>query len=228
MVERASETTVKILFLAQEEARSLGDARLGTEHILMALLSFDNAACCALAGFGVSYDDVRLEIEEVRSEQNALAVEAEIEFSERAGRCLELAYLESLSLKHAQVGPEHILLAMVRLGQGVAIGILSKLAVSMVDLEVALLYQCSSALAAPQEDVAAELLTQIEVWKRLAAIAVKQGYDDLALSAAKHTRMYRDALMELEATMLATAGDGIPRSEPAARDPAGGSEIISE
>lgn len=203
MVDRLNETPVNVLLLAQDEARSLGDERLGTEHILLGLLSFDNAACCALSGFGVSYDDVRLEIEEVRSKQNALSLDADVVFSERTQRCLELAYMEAFNLKHHRVAPEHLLMAMLRLGNGVAIGILSKMGVSMVDLEVALLYQCSSALAAPQEDVGAELLTQIEVWNRLATIAKQQGYEELAQSAGKHTRMYCDALMELEASSRA-------------------------
>ena len=199
MTDRVPEVPLKIMMLAQEEARSLGDERAGTEHILLALLSLDSAACCALNGFGINYSDVRVELEELRSKQNALGVEVEINLSDRAVQCLELSFMEAHSLRHERVAPEHLLLAILRLGQGVAIGILSKFGISIADLEIALLYQCSSALAAPQQDVGKELLTQIEVWNRLGGIAREQGYNDLVQEAARHSKMYKEALYELQA-----------------------------
>ncbi len=203
MTEAHQELPLKILMLAQEEARSLGDGRLGTEHILLALLSIDNAACCALNGFGITYNDVRTELEELRCKQNALAVDADIDMSERALKCLELSYLEASGLKHESVAAEHLLLAILRLGQGVAIGILAKFGVCIADLQIALLYQCSSALAAPQQDVGAELVTQIEVWKQLLAIATECGYRELVTEAERHSKMYREALSELENSVVA-------------------------
>lgn len=199
MSEDTQEITIQVLMHAEEEARSLGDMRLGTEHILLALLSFDNAVCCALSGFNLSYDDIRIELEDARSKQNALGPEVEIGMTARASKCVELAFLEAQSLKHRNVGPEHLMLAILRIGQGVAVGLLRKFGVRIVDLEIALLYQCSSLLAAPQEDVAAELNTQIEVWSRLALIAQEQGYEELVQKAFKYTRSYRDSLLELEA-----------------------------
>jgi len=197
MIDRLGEAPLKVLLIAQEEARSLGDERLGTEHILLALLSFENSACSALNGFGVAYNDVRFEIEDFRA-QNALALDTEIAFTDRAARCLELCFLEAQELKHESVEAEHLLLAILRLGTGVAVGILAKFGVNMVDLEIALLYQCSSALAAPRQDVATELVIQIEVWNRLGNIANKQGYEDLAREATRHKKMYQDALKELQ------------------------------
>lgn len=199
MTDRLPEIPLKIMMLAQEEARSLGDERAGTEHVLLALLSLDNAACCALNGFNVTYSDVRMELEELRSKQDALGVEAEITLSDRVVECLELSYIEARTLKHERIGAEHLLLAILRLGHGVAIGILSKFGISIADLEIALLYQCSSALAAPQQDVGSELLTQIEVWNRLGGIAREQGYNDLVQEAARHSKMYKEALLELRA-----------------------------
>lgn len=217
MTEGIEDITVQLLMHAEEEARSLGDSRLGTEHILLALLSFDNAVCCALGSFNIDYDAVRIELEEARSKQNSLGPEVEINLSERAGRCIELSYLEAQGLRHESVGPEHLMLAILRIGQGVAVGVLRKLGVRMVDLEIALLYQCSSILAAPQEDVAAELSTQIEVWNRLGSIARDEGYDELVQKAFKYTRTYRDALLELEAAKRRQASSsqaaGTPYSE---------------
>jgi ATP-dependent Clp protease ATP-binding subunit ClpA len=200
MIGSLSETPLKVVMLAQEEARSLGDERLGTEHLLLALLGFDNAACSALNGFGVNYNDVRLEVEQVRLGKDALPLECEITLSNRALRCLELSFLEASGLKHDQVEAEHLLLAILRQGLGVAVGILAKMGVNMVDLEIALLYQCSSAMAAPQQDVACELSIQIEVWDRLYTIARREGYDELVKEASRHKKMYTEALKELQAT----------------------------
>ncbi len=198
MTEKIAEVPLKILLIAQEEARRLGDTTAGTEHVLLALSSLENPAASALNGFGITYADVKTELEGLRSQQNALGVEVEIELSERSKQCLELSYLEASTLKHQVVGAEHMLLAIIRLGEGVAIGILSKFGISVADLEIALLYQCSSALAAPLSDVGKELETQIEVWNRLSVIAREQDYQDLVQEAARHTKMYKDALHELK------------------------------
>lgn len=204
MIEQLGEVPLQIMLLAQEAAQSLGDARIGTEHILLGVLSIDNPAKSALQGFDVTYDLVRAELEEIRSGQNALPFDVELfVLTERAERVLELAYLEAQNYRHEQVGAEHLLLAMVRLGHGVAAGILTKLGCSLLDLEIALLYQCSSIIAAPLEDVQKELLTQIAVWSRLGVIAREQGYEDLAYQSTQHTKMYKEALQELQATMPA-------------------------
>jgi ATP-dependent Clp protease ATP-binding subunit ClpA len=207
MIDGLGEAPLKIVMLAQEEARSLGAERLGTEHLLLAMLGFDNAAASALQGFGVSYDDVRLEVEDINMGKDALPLDAEIQLSERALRVIELSYLEAQGLKHDRVDAEHLLLAILRLGLGVAVGILAKLGVNMVDLEIALLYQCSSALAAPQQDVAAELGVQIEVWERLFAIARQQGYEELEREASRHKKIYRDALSELQTSLACPESD---------------------
>lgn len=198
MTERIAEVPLKVLLIAQEEARRLGDPTAGTEHVLLALASMDNPASSALNGFGIRYSDVKAELEGLRSQQNALGIDLEIELSDRVKQCLELSYLEANTLKHSVVGAEHLLLAIIRLGEGVAIGILSKFGISVADLEIALLYQCSSALAAPLSDVGRELETQIEVWNRLSVIAREQDYQDLVQEAARHTKMYKDALYELK------------------------------
>lgn len=203
MIEQLGEVPLQIMLLAQEAAQSLGDSRIGTEHILLGILSFDNLAKSALQGFDVTYEYVRGELEEIRSGQNALPFDLELfVLTERAERVLELAFLEAKNYRHEQIGAEHILLGIARLGHGVAAGILTKLNVSLVDLEIALLYQCSSIIAAPLEDVQNELLTQIAVWTRLGVIAREQGYDDLAYQSTQHTKMYREALQELQSTMV--------------------------
>ena len=201
MIDNLSETPLKIVMLAQEEARSLGDERLGTEHLLLALLGFENAACTALNGFGVSYNYVRLEIEDIRKGKDALPLETEILLTERSVKCIELAFLEARSLGHDRIEAEHMLLAILRVGMGIAVGILAKLGVNMVDLEIALLYECSSAMAAPQPDVDTELKVQIEVWNRLGTIARQQGYEELVRDASRHKKMYEDALAELQTTL---------------------------
>ena len=202
MMEQLGETPLQIMLLAQEAAQSLGDTRIGTEHILLGILSFDNPAKSALQGFDVSYEHLRGELEEIRSGQNSLPFDVELfVLTERAERVLELAFLEAKNYQHEQIGAEHLLLGIVRLGHGVAAGILTKLGVSLVDLEIALLYQCSSIIAAPLEDVQKELMTQIAVWSRLGVIAREQGYEDLAYQSTQHTKMYREALQELQTTL---------------------------
>lgn len=202
MFDRLGETPLRIIMIAQELARSLGDSLIGTEHILLAELSFDSPAKSALNGFDVTYNDVLLELEIIRGSQNALPAEAELTaFTDRATRSLELAFIEAQELRHDSIGAEHLLLGILKLGQGIAIGILAKLGVSLVDLEIALLYQCSSVMAAPRPDVGAELLTQVAVWERLNLIAKQEGYEDLAQESEKHTRMYKAALVEFQDTL---------------------------
>ncbi|MBX9689263.1 MAG: hypothetical protein K2X27_21315 [Candidatus Obscuribacterales bacterium] len=196
MFEKFGQMPLKIIFTAREEARSLGDLNLDSEHILLALLSLDCAAARALKICGLTYLEVKTELEELRSEQDALSEEQEIAFSESCRRILEFAFLESRMLKEESILAEHILLAVLKEGQGVAIGLLAHFGINIIDLEIALLYQ----LAAEKKALADEnqLPALLAIWSRLRALAEDLSYRDLAQEALKQKRLIEEALQAKE------------------------------
>src|ERR671923_1647109 len=127
MFERFDEQARRVVVLAQEEARMLNHNYIGTEHILLGLLhEKQSVAGRALASLGVGLDAVRQQIEEIigRGEQ---APSGHVPFTKRAKKTLELSLRESLQLGHTYIGTEHILLGLLREGEGVAAQVLVKL-----------------------------------------------------------------------------------------------------
>ena len=127
MFERFTDGSRRVVVLAQEEARMLNHNYIGTEHILLGLIrEGDGVAARALESLGISLDAVRQQVEEIigRGQQ---APSGHIPFTPRAKKVLELSLRESLQLGHGYIGTEHILLGLIREGDGVAAQVLVRL-----------------------------------------------------------------------------------------------------
>jgi ATP-dependent Clp protease ATP-binding subunit ClpC len=122
--ERFTERARRVLTLAQEEARLLNHAFIGTEHILLGLMQEgDGLGARALQSLGVSSEVVRDRVREIVGE-SASSPSGSPPFTPRAKKVLELALREALQLNHSYIGTEHILLGLVREGDGVAATVL--------------------------------------------------------------------------------------------------------
>src|ERR1700710_1764113 len=120
MFERFTDRARRVVVLAQEEARMLSHNYIGTEHILLGLIhEGDGIAAKALESLGVSLEAVRAQVEEIIG-QGQQAPSGHIPFTPRAKKVLELSLREALQLGHNYIGTEHILLGLIREGEGVA------------------------------------------------------------------------------------------------------------
>ncbi|MEV0998776.1 Clp protease N-terminal domain-containing protein, partial [Nonomuraea sp. NPDC050202] len=127
MFEKFTDQARRAVVLAQEEARTLNHNFIGTEHLLLGLIhEGKGVAAQALKSLGVSIDGVRLQIEEIIG-QGRPAESGHIPFTARAKRVLELSVREALQLGHDYIGTEHLLLGLIREGEGVAAQVLMKL-----------------------------------------------------------------------------------------------------
>ena len=125
MFERFTNRARHAVVLAQEEARRLQHNYIGTEHVLLGLLGEpDGLACRALEGVGMSLESARGEVTAIVG-TGAASLSGHIPFTPRAKKTLELALREALQLHHNYIGTEHILLGLMRQGEGVATQILS-------------------------------------------------------------------------------------------------------
>ena len=126
-MERFTDRARRVVVLAQEEARRLNHNYIGTEHILLGLIhEGEGVAARALESLGISLDAVRQQVEEIIG-QGQQAPPGHIPFTPRAKKVLELSLREALQLGHDYVGTEHILLGLIREGDGVAAQVLVKL-----------------------------------------------------------------------------------------------------
>jgi hypothetical protein len=127
MFQRFTDRARRVVVLAQEEARMLDHNYIGTEHILLGLVrEGEGVAAKALDGLGVELDAVRQHVEDMIG-RGAGAPSAHIPFTPRSKKILELSLSESRRLGHSYIGTEHILLALVREGEGVAAQVLVRL-----------------------------------------------------------------------------------------------------
>ena len=127
MFERFTDRARRVVVLAQEEARMLNHNYIGTEHLLLGLIGEgEGVAAKALESLGISLAAVRQQVEEIIG-QGQQAPSGHIPFTPRAKKVLELADREARALGHDYVGTEHILLGLIREGDGVAAQVLVKL-----------------------------------------------------------------------------------------------------
>ncbi|MBI3429400.1 MAG: ATP-dependent Clp protease ATP-binding subunit [Actinobacteria bacterium] len=127
MFERFTDRARRVVVLAQEEARMLNHNYIGTEHILLGLIhEGEGVAAKALESLGISLEAVRSQVEEIIG-QGQQAPSGHIPFTPRAKKVLELSLREALQLGHNYIGTEHILLGLIREGEGVAAQVLMKL-----------------------------------------------------------------------------------------------------
>jgi ATP-dependent Clp protease ATP-binding subunit ClpC len=125
--ERFTDRARRVVVLAQEEARLLNHNYIGTEHILLGLIhEGEGVAAKALESLGISLEAVRAQVEEIIGHGGA-APSGHIPFTPRAKKVLELSLREALQLGHNYIGTEHILLGLIREGEGVAAQVLVKL-----------------------------------------------------------------------------------------------------
>ncbi len=131
MFERFTEKAIKVIMLAQEEARRLGHNFVGTEQILLGLIGEGTGvAAKVLKSLGVNLKDSRIEVEKIIGRGSGF-VAVEIPFTPRAKRVLELSLEEARQLGHNYIGTEHLLLGLIREGEGVAARVLENLGVDL-------------------------------------------------------------------------------------------------
>jgi len=124
MFERFTDRARRVVVLAQEESRLLNHNYIGTEHLLLGLIhEGEGVAARALEQLGISLERVRTEVEEIIG-QGASSPTGHIPFTPRAKKVLELSLREALELGHNYIGTEHILLGLLREGEGVAAQVL--------------------------------------------------------------------------------------------------------
>ena len=130
--ERFTDRARRVVVLAQEEARMLNHNYIGTEHILLGLVrERDGVAAKALDSLNIRLDAVRREVEEIIGQGQAVP-RGHIPFTPRAKKVLELSLREALQLGHNYIGTEHILLGLIREGEGVAAQVLQKLGADLI------------------------------------------------------------------------------------------------
>jgi ATP-dependent Clp protease ATP-binding subunit ClpA len=127
MFERFTDRARRVVVLAQEEARLLNHNYVGTEHVLLGLIrESQGVAAKALESLGISLEAVRAQVEEIIG-QGQMAPTGHIPFTPRAKKVLELSLREAKQLGHNYIGTEHILLGLIREGEGVAAQVLVRL-----------------------------------------------------------------------------------------------------
>ncbi len=145
MFERFTDRARRVVVLAQEEARLLNHNYIGTEHILLGLIhEGEGVAARSLEGMGISLESVRSQVVEIIG-QGAQAPTGHIPFTPRAKKVLELSLREALQLGHNYIGTEHILLGLIREGEGVAAQVLQKLGAELHKVRQSVIQSLSGA-----------------------------------------------------------------------------------
>jgi len=153
--ERFTDRARRVVVLAQEEARMLDHNYIGTEHILLGLIhEGEGVAAEALTSIGIGLDAVRGQVEQIIGKGGAVPT-GHIPFTPRAKKVLELALREALQLNHNYIGTEHLLLGLVREGEGVAAQVLQTLGGDLDRVRQAVirrLRELGQAPSAPREE----------------------------------------------------------------------------
>jgi ATP-dependent Clp protease ATP-binding subunit ClpC len=156
MFERFTDRARRVVVLAQEEARMLNHNYIGTEHILLGLIhEGEGVAAKALESMNISLEAVRSQVEEIIGQGQA-APTGHIPFTPRAKKVLELSLREALQLGHNYIGTEHILLGLIREGEGVAAQVLQKLGADLNRVRQTVIQLLSGYTAGKGESVSPE------------------------------------------------------------------------
>jgi len=132
MFKRFTDRARRVVVLAQDEARMLNHSYIGTEHILLGLVhEGEGVAAKALESLGISLAVVRQQVEEITGRGQQEPPPGHIPFTPRAKKVLELSLREALQLGHTYIGTEHILLGLIREGDGVAAQVLVSVGVDL-------------------------------------------------------------------------------------------------
>ncbi len=230
MFERFTDRARRVVVLAQEEARMLSHNYIGTEHILLGLIhEGEGVAAKALESLGISLEAVRQQVEEIIG-QGQQAPSGHIPFTPRAKKVLELSLREALQLGHNYIGTEHILLGLIREGEGVAAQVLVKLGADLNRVRqqvIQLLHgypgkePAATGAGQQEREVAAGILTRINaIESRLSAVEQRVGTGpdtgdlDQQIGQARGERYAADVAEDYEqATFAARPGKGTGRRE---------------
>jgi ATP-dependent Clp protease ATP-binding subunit ClpC len=151
--ERFTDRARRVIVLAQEEARLLNHNYIGTEHILLGLIrEGDGVAAKALESLNISREAVRQSVEEIVGKGRS-APTGHIPFTPRGKKVLELSLRESLQLGHNYIGTEHILLGLIREGEGVGAEVLQKLGGGLDRVRAMVIHILSGYVTTPAEPV---------------------------------------------------------------------------
>jgi len=132
MFNRFTERARKVIILAKEEARRFNHDYIGTEHILLGLIrEGEGVAAAVLQKMGVSLENIRLEVEKLVQPGPTTQIIGDIPFTPRAKKALELSAEEARSLGHNYIGTEHLLLGLIREGEGIASQVLLNLGLDL-------------------------------------------------------------------------------------------------
>jgi ATP-dependent Clp protease ATP-binding subunit ClpC len=132
MFNRFTERARKVIILAKEEAKRFNHDYIGTEHILLGLIrEGEGVASAVLQNLGLTPDNIRLEIEKLVQPGPSTVVSGDIPFTPRAKKVIELAMDEARNLGHNYIGTEHLLLGLIREGEGVASQVLLNLGLDL-------------------------------------------------------------------------------------------------
>jgi len=176
MFQRFTDRARRAVHLAEEEARLLRHNYVGTEHLLLGLLyEGEGVAAKALESLGISLQEVRGQVEEIIGHGQSL-VAGQVPFTPRAKKALELSLREALALGHHYIGTEHLLLGLLREGEGIAAQVLARLGADHARVRERVLGMLTSpcAQADPQTQLVADLvdaaeeLTQVQRQKEAA------------------------------------------------------------
>jgi hypothetical protein len=212
MFERFTDRARRVVVLAQEEARMLNHGYVGTEHILLGLIhEGEGVAAKALESLGISLEAVRAQVEEIIGQGEQIP-SGHIPFTPRAKKVMELSLREALQLGHDYIGTEHILLGLIREGDGVAAKVLVRLGADLNRVRqqvILLLYQSKEPRlarrpaeeGAPLPEVQARL-DAVEDWLAAVEQRVGTGPDtsdlDEQIDRVRHERLAAANAQEYE------------------------------
>jgi ATP-dependent Clp protease ATP-binding subunit ClpC len=161
MFSRFTERARKVIILAKEEARRFNHDYIGTEHILLGLVrEGEGVAAAVLQKMGVSLENIRLEIEKLVQPGPATQIIGDIPFTPRAKKALELAAEEARALGHNYIGTEHILLGLIREGEGIASQVLLNLGMDLNTVRSEVMELLGSSLPGGAAPVGAQAKTK--------------------------------------------------------------------
>ncbi|MFH0855549.1 MAG: ATP-dependent Clp protease ATP-binding subunit [Candidatus Omnitrophota bacterium] len=151
MFNRFTERARKVIILAKEEARRFNHDYIGTEHILLGLIrEGEGVASTVLQKLGLSLENIRLEVEKLVQPGPTTQIIGDIPFTPRAKKSLELAAEEARSLGHNYIGTEHLLLGLIREGEGIASQVLLNLGLDLNSVRNEVMELLGSALPGAQ------------------------------------------------------------------------------
>jgi ATP-dependent Clp protease ATP-binding subunit ClpA len=189
MFERFTDRARRVIVLAQEEARLLNHDYIGTEHLLLGLAhEGQGVAAKALESLGISLEAVRAQVEQVIG-QGQRAPTGHIPFTPQAKKALELSLREATQLGHNYIGTEHILLGLIREGEGVAAQVLVKLGADLPRVRQQVIGLLSDYVSGPEAEAAAGM--------RLVHMTVPEGLREAEEQLAE-VRRQKEAAIDVQ------------------------------